>query len=63
MQGNKENKIIYGKHKKYIKKDMPDIILEINKNCFDQCLAFLLPIGYNAYYVDEKNNKIRNHKS
>jgi len=44
--------------KNYIKKDMPDIILEINKNCFDQCLAFLLPIGYNAYYVDEKNKKI-----
>ena len=42
----------------YIKKDRPDIILEINKNCFDQCLAFLFSIGYNAYYVDEKNKKI-----
>ena len=44
--------------KNYIKNDIPDIILEINKNCFDQCLDFLLPIGYNAYYLDEKNNKI-----
>ena len=44
--------------KNYIKKDMPDIILEINKNCFDRCLSFLLPIGYKAYYLDEKNNKI-----
>ena len=44
--------------KNYINKDKPDIIFEINENCFDKCLDLLNFIGYNFYFIDEINDKI-----
>ena len=42
----------------YINKDKPDIIFEINENCFDKCLELLKPNGYNFYFIDEIDEKI-----
>ena len=42
----------------YIKRDKPDILLEINENCFDKCLNFLKKEGYNLYFIDEVEQKI-----
>lgn len=41
----------------YISKDRPDIIFEINQDCFDNCLGLLKKFNYKFYYVneDEKN--------
>ena len=38
----------------------PEIIFEINENCFDKCLNLLKPIGYNFYLIDELNEKYIN---
>ena len=43
----------------YINKDKPDIIFEINENCFDKCLELLKPNGYNFYFIDEIDEKIK----
>ena len=37
----------------YINKDKPDIIFEINENCFDKCLELLKLNGYNFYFINE----------
>jgi FkbM family methyltransferase len=42
----------------YINKDKPDILFEINENCFDKCLEFLSYYGYVFYFVDEVDKKI-----
>jgi len=42
----------------YINKDKPDILFEINENCFDKCLEFLKIYGYDFYFVDEIDEKI-----
>ena len=42
----------------YISKDKPDIIFEINEDCFDNCLEFLKPNGYVFYFIDEIDEKI-----
>lgn len=44
--------------KNYITKDKPDIIFEINENCFDRCLNFLKKEGYNFFFIDEVKQKI-----
>ena len=44
--------------KNHINKDKPDIIFEINENCFDKCLNLLKPNGYNFYFINENNKKI-----
>ena len=44
--------------KNYINKDKPDILFEINENCFDKCLEFLKIYGYDFYFVDEIDEKI-----
>jgi len=41
----------------YIDKDKPDIIFEINNNCFDSCLDFLKTHNYYFYFLDEKQHK------
>ncbi len=38
----------------------PEIIFEINENCFDKCLNLLKPIVYNFYLIDELNEKYIN---
>ena len=42
----------------YINKDKPDILFEINEQCFDKCLKFLKPYGYVFYFVNEVENRI-----
>ena len=42
----------------YINKDKPDIIFEINENCFDKCIELLKLNGYNFYFIDEIDEKI-----
>ena len=42
----------------YINKDKPDILFEINENCFDKCLELLKFNGYDFYFVDEIDAKI-----
>ena len=42
----------------YINKDKPDIIFEINENCFDKCLELLKLNGYNFFFIDEMDEKI-----
>tara|TARA_B100000579_G_C22837884_1_gene859846 strand:+ start:467 stop:1306 length:840 start_codon:yes stop_codon:yes gene_type:complete len=42
----------------YISKDKPDIIFEINENCFDNCLELLKPSGYFFYFIDEIDERI-----
>ena len=42
----------------YINKDKPDILFEINENCFDKCLELLKFNGYDFYFVDEIDEKI-----
>ena len=42
----------------YINKDKPDIIFEINENCFDKCLELLKLNGYNFYFINEIDEKI-----
>ena len=42
----------------YINKDKPDILFEINEQCFDKCLKFLKPYGYVFYFVNEIENRI-----
>ena len=41
-----------------IRNHKPDIILEINENCFDMCLNLLKKEGYNFYFIDEIEQKI-----
>ena len=43
-----------------IARDKPDIIFEINKNCFDKCLGILKSYGYKFYFIDEINDKLTN---
>ena len=43
-----------------IERDKPDIIFEINENCFDKCLGILKTYGYKFYFVDEINEKLTN---
>ena len=43
-----------------INKYKPDIIIEINQNCFDDCLAFLKPHGYRFYFFDEDKKQTIN---
>lgn len=43
-----------------IEKDKPDILFEINENCFDKCLEILQSCGYKFYFVDEINEKLTN---
>ena len=41
-----------------IKRDKPDIIFEINENCFNKCLELLKNNGYNFFYfIDEIDKK------
>ena len=42
----------------YINKDKPDIIFEINENCFAKCIELLKLNGYNFYFIDEIDEKI-----
>ena len=44
----------------FIEKDKPDIIFEINENCFDKCLGILKSYGYKFYFIDEINEKFTN---
>ena len=44
--------------KSSINKDKPDIIFEINENCFDKCLKLLKLNKYNFYFIDEIEDKI-----
>lgn len=41
-----------------IKKNLPDIIMEINQESFNDCKSMLEPLGYKVYYIDEINNKL-----
>ena len=41
-----------------LQKIKPDIIFEINENCFDRCLNFLKKEGYNFFFIDEVKQKI-----
>ena len=38
---------------KLITKDKPDIIFEINKINFEQCLSLLSDLNYKLYFLDE----------
>ena len=42
----------------YINRDKPDIIFEINKNCFDECLEILKSNKYNFYFINEEEERI-----
>ena len=52
-----EFKVLEGA-KNYIAKDKPNIIFEINENCFDRCLNLLKKEGYNFFFIDEVEQKI-----
>jgi len=52
-----EHKVLKGGYNT-IKNYLPDIILEINKESFLQCFDMLKSLSYNAYYIDEENNKL-----
>ena len=43
-----------------IERDKPDILFEINENCFDKCLGILKSYGYKFYFIDEINEKFTN---
>ncbi len=43
-----------------INQNKPDLIIEINKNCFDECLTFLKTQEYKLYFFNEKEKKIVN---
>ena len=43
---------------KLIQKYLPDLVFEINENCFNECLKFLKKYNYNYYYIDEANKKL-----
>jgi FkbM family methyltransferase len=45
--------------KKIIKKNFPDIILEINKKSFEGSYNFLKSMGYQIYMINEKNEDLK----
>lgn len=48
---------------KIIKKNKPDIIFEINKNCFQQCVDLLKNYDYYFYLINEKECKLEKVKN
>lgn len=48
---------------KIIKKNKPDIIFEINKNCFQECVDLLENHDYYFYLINEKEYKLEKVKN